>query len=189
MHRTTGIVGAALGLTVAALTVVPAQGADKATANKIHDALSAAPDSVARHAAVYDWPKHDGDDMPMLRHGTNGWSCMPDDPSTPTDDPQCLNAGGMEWMDAFMKHTPPHLSSPGLAYVLQGCSVASNTDPFAMHPAAGNHWVRTGPHVMVFPTGHLDRKTYGTDPTAGMPYIRWAGTPYEHLVVPLPAGD
>jgi hypothetical protein len=42
---------------------------------------------------------------------------------------------------------------------------------------------------MVFPTGHLDRKTYGTDPTAGMPYIRWAGTPYEHLVVPLPAGD
>jgi hypothetical protein len=188
VHRTTGIIGAALGLTVAALTVAPADGAANGTAAKIHDALSAAPESVARHAAVYDWPAHPGDDMPLLRRGTNGWSCMPDDPTTPTDDPQCLNAAGMEWMDALMKHRAPHLTSPGLAYVLQGCSVASNTDPFAEHPAAGSHWIRTGPHVMVFPAGRLDRHTYGTDPSTGMPYIRWAGTPWEHLVVPVPTG-
>ena len=33
-------------------------------------------------------------------------------------------------------------------------------------PAAGTRWIHTGPHVMIFPTGRLDRHTYGTDPSA-----------------------
>jgi hypothetical protein len=154
---------------------------------KIANALSAAPAAVAKKAAVMDWPSAHGGEMTMLRKGSNGFTCIPDDPMTPTNDPQCLNAGGMAWMDAWMMKTKPALTAPGLAYVLQGCTVASNKDPFAMEPAKGKDWVETGPHVMVFPTGKLDRKAYGTNPSAGLPYIRWAGTPYEHLVVPVPA--
>jgi hypothetical protein len=186
-HRRTAFatLAAALGLSGAVLAVAPAQGADSSRATTVRNALSAAPDSVARHAAVYDWPAKEGQDMPLLRKGSNGWSCLPNDPTTPTNDPQCMNDAGMAWMDAWMAHRTPHLTSPGLSYVLQGCTVASNTDPYATKPADG-HWIATGPHVMVFPTGKLDRKLYGTNPRSGLPYIRWAGTAYEHLVVPVP---
>lgn len=154
---------------------------------KVRNALSAAPAAVAKKAAVMDWPAEEGGEMRHLRHGTNGFTCIPDDPMTPTNDPQCLNPGGMQWMDAWMMKTKPKLTTPGMAYVLQGCTVASNTDPFAMEPPAGKDWVEAGPHVMIFPTGKIDRKAYTTNPSSGLPHIRWAGTPYEHVVVPVPA--
>jgi hypothetical protein len=166
----------------------PAQGAARAgSADKIHNALSAAPAAVARKATVMDWAAHEGESMPVLRKGSNGWTCMPNDPMTPTNDPQCMNANAMKWMDAWMDHKAPKLTGPGLSYVLQGCTVASNTDPFAMAPPKGKRWIPTGPHIMVFSPQKLDRKVYGTSPSSGLPYVRWAGTPYEHLVVPVPA--
>jgi hypothetical protein len=153
--------------------------------SKIHNALSAAPAGVARKATVVDWPAREGGTMPVLRRGGNGWTCLPNDPMTPTNDPQCMNDNAMTWMDAWMAHAAPRLASPGLSYVLQGCTVASNTDPFAMEPPKGKKWIETGPHIMVFSPTKLDTKLYGTDPFSGMPYIRWRGTPYEHLVVPV----
>lgn len=155
---------------------------------KVHNALSAAPATVARKATVMDWAAKEGDPMPVLRQGSNGWMCLPNDPMTPTNDPQCMNDAAMAWMDAWLAHKTPKLKSAGLSYVLQGCTVASNTDPFAMAPPKGKKWIAAGPHVMVFSPTKLDRKVYGTDPSSGLPYIRWAGTPYEHVVVPVP-GD
>lgn len=178
----------ATGIALAAGTATGNTAPD-ATKAKIRNALSAAPASVARGAAVLDWPAGHGHGqaMPVLRKGGNGFSCLPDDPMTPTNDPQCMNGPAMAWMEAWMARTKPKLTAPGLTYVLQGCTVASNSDPFAMEPPTGKRWVATGPHVMVFPTGRLDRTAYGTNPRSGLPYIRWAGTPYEHLVVPVPA--
>lgn len=184
-----------LGSTVAGVTAAgallwagPAQSAAASDRSaKIRNAMSAAPAAVARKATVMDWAEKEGEPMPVLRRGTNGWSCLPNDPMTPTNDPQCTNANGMAWLDAWMEHKAPKLTGPGLSYVLQGCTVASNTDPFAMEPPKGRRWIETGPHVMVFSPEKLDRKVYSTDPASGLPYIRWAGTPYEHLVVPVPA--
>lgn len=34
-------------------------------------------------------------------------------------------------------------------YMLAGGTDASNVDPYAKKPSAGNHWVKTGPHVMI----------------------------------------
>jgi hypothetical protein len=183
-----GLTSTALAVGVA-LAAGTAQGAPDATRAKIRNALSAAPPEVARGAAVVDWAEHGAGhhEMPVLRKGGNGFTCLPDDPMTPTNDPQCMNGPAMSWMEAWMARTKPKLSAPGLTYVLQGCTVASNTDPFAMEPAEGRRWIETRAHVMVFPTGKLDRKAYGTNPHRGLPYIRWAGTPYEHLVVPVPA--
>ncbi len=48
-----------------------------------------------------------------------------------------------------------------------------------------NDWVTSPPHTMVFPTGKLDPAIYGTNPKKGGPWIMWAGTPYEHLMVPV----
>jgi len=33
--------------------------------------------------------------------------------------------------------------------MLNGDAGMSNTDPLATKPAPGNHWVKTGPHVMM----------------------------------------
>ena len=71
----------------------------------------------------------------------------------------------------------------GLAYMLQGGSDASNTDPFATAPAPGEEWVTSPPHVMILLPGEIDLTAYSTDHAAGGPYVMWAGTPYEHIMM------
>lgn len=91
----------------------------------------------------------------------------------------------MLWFGAYMTKKEPQLSQAGFAYMLQGGSDASNTDPFAEKPAAGEDWMSAPPHIMVFPAGKLDKNIYGTDATSGKPWIMWAGTSYEHLMIPV----
>ncbi len=150
---------------------------------KIQSAMSAAPMRIAQNATVLDWPGADGT-LPELRKGTNEWTCLPDYPASPGNDPICVDQPAMEWFGAYMQKTSPALKQPGLAYMLQGGSDPSNTDPFAEAPAPGKDWMNAPPHVMVFPTGKLDTKVYGTEMNGG-PWIMWAGTPYEHLMMPV----
>jgi len=84
-----------------------------------------------------------------------------------------------------MKKQPPP-QKVGFMYMLEGGTDASNTDPYAAAPNAGNHWVKTGPHVMV--VGAPDMlKSYpaSPDPDTSQPYVMWAGTPYAHLMIPV----
>lgn len=150
----------------------------------VADAQSAAPGSIGRQASVIV-PQPDGS-MKTLRQGSNGWTCIPDDPNSPADDPMCMDANGMKWMAAYMAHKPPPPNSVGLAYMLKGGDDASNTDPFATKPAAGADWVKTGPHVMILGADSL-LKGYpsGPKPDTSAPYVMWAGTPYQHLMVPV----
>ena len=68
--------------------------------------------------------------------------------------------------------------------MLEGGSDASNDDPFAEQPPAGQDWMTAGPHIMIFPAGNLDEKLYGTMP-GDKPWVMFAGTPYEHLMIPV----
>ena len=158
----------------------------RSNAWKIQNAMSAAPGKIARGATVVDWPATEGGEMKELRKGTNDWTCLPDDPTTPANDPQCEDKMAMEWAKAWMSHGTPNLASPGIGYMLQGGGSASNTDPFATKPAAGESWMKEPPHLMIFPaTGtKLDPAAYG-DMHSGGPWIMWGGTPYEHLMVPV----
>ena len=89
MHRTLIVIGLALLLGTAANQAV-AQG--KSTkAQKIANALSAAPRSVSKDAAVMDWPASDGAQMTTLRAGTNGYTCLPDFPKSKGNDPVCVD--------------------------------------------------------------------------------------------------
>jgi hypothetical protein len=162
-----------------------AKPAGKSKETKIRNAMSAGPKAIAKDATIMDWPAKEGGEPTVLRKGTSDWTCFPDDPTTPANDPMCLDKNSMEWAQAWMGKKEPKLGGPGLGYMLQGGGSASNTDPFATKPAAGEKWMKEAPHVMVFPTGKLDAKVYGTDPHAGGPWIMWAGTPYEHLMVPV----
>jgi hypothetical protein len=73
--------------------------------------------------------------------------------------------------------------------MLAGDDGASNTEPLATKKTADNHWVMTGPHIMI--TG-ASAKTLGLtktpDPDPTQPYMMWAGTPYEHAMIPIGSG-
>jgi hypothetical protein len=153
---------------------------------KIQNAMSAAPRAISKDATIMDWPATEGGEMAVLRKGTGDWTCLPDDPTTPANDPQCEDKMAMEWAKAWISHGTPSLGSPGIGYMLQGGGSASNTDPFAKAPAAGESWMKEPPHLMIFPAAgtKLDPAAYD-DMHSGGPWIMWGGTPYEHLMVPV----
>src|SRR5436305_12170184 len=108
--------------------------APKTDAAKIANAMSAAPAALSRNASVVEM-NEDGS-MKELRKGTNGWTCVPDDPSTPGNDPMCLDANAVEWLHAYMKKEPPP-EKVGFIYMLQGGWDFSNVDPYATKPDGG----------------------------------------------------
>ena len=124
-----------------------ANAAPDASSKEIQSAESAAPPAISRNATVMgaDAVGH----MVVLRQGTNRWTCMPDDPATPANDPMCVDANGLAWVQAWMAHKNPSADQVGMAYMLQGAADASNNDAYATKPAAGQDWVRTGPHLMI----------------------------------------
>ena len=168
----------------------PAAGQDDAgAAAKIENATSAAPPAIADDATVLDNELDDGGKFVVLREGGNGWYCSPDALGTPGMDPWCYDQTWLDWAYAFVAQEEPDTAVPGFAYMLQGGSDASNTDPFATEPAEGEEWVSTPPHVMLLMPGDLDQTVLSTDHGSGGPYIMWAGTPYEHIMMPVAEGE
>jgi hypothetical protein len=153
-----------------------------ANAVKIASAMSAAPVEISGKASVAEVGA-DGK-LVMLREGTNGWLCLPDDPSTPKPDPICADKMWQQWFQAWMAKKPPAVTQVGIAYMLMGSSDASNTDPFATKPAAGADWVVVGPHTMVLLPDPKQLDSYPTDRKSGGPFVMFKGTPYAHLMVP-----
>ena len=151
----------------------------------IDSAMQAAPAKVASGAKVVGFD--DKGAMRTLREGNNGFTCMPDNPATPGPDPMCMDAAAMDWANAWMSKQPPSTGKIGFMYMLAGGTDASNTDPYAKAPSAENHWVETGPHVMIVGAepAFYDQYPKAADPDTSVPYIMWAGTPYQHLMVPV----
>lgn len=151
----------------------------------IKSAMSAAPKKVAAAATIVAMGG-DGK-MRTLREGNNGFTCMPDNPVTPGPDPMCMDRAGVEWAMAWIEHRLPPPGKVGFMYMLAGGTDASNTDPYADKPAAGNHWLKTGPHVMIMGADQsfYDMYPKSADPDTSVPYVMWAGTPYQHLMIPI----
>ena len=162
-----------------------AAAAPASDAQLIASAMRAAPAKVAADATVVA-PQPDGT-MRTVRAGSNGFTCMADNPTTPGPDPMCMDKSALEWAGAWMGHKPPPSGKAGLMYMLSGGTDASNTDPYATAPDSSNHWVETGPHVMVVgaDAAFYDQYPKSADPDTGAPYVMWAGTPYQHLMVPI----
>ena len=152
---------------------------------KIQSAMSAAPNSIAKDARIVDYPEKAGQPLIELREGTNGWACFPDWQATPGKDPMCFDKMWIQWFEAINTATDPNINQPGIAYMLQGGSDASNTDPFAMKPKEGQAWVSTPPHIMLIVPGKLDESLFSTDHHSGEPWVMYAGTPYEHVMIPV----
>lgn len=175
----------AVALFAAGGGVLAAEHPAPSDAQLIASAMKAAPARVAKGATIVAMGA-DGA-MRTLRKGTNGFTCMPDNPATPGPDPMCMDQNGLEWANAYMGHKPPPAGKLGMIYMLAGGTDASNTDPYAQKPASGNHWVRTGPHFMIVGADPAFYANYpkNADPDTAAPYVMWAGTPYEHLMAPI----
>jgi hypothetical protein len=152
-------------------------------AELIANAISAAPPAVAKEATIMAMDEKGG--MRLLRQGTGPFTCVPDNPASPGNDPMCLDKAGMEWAKAWMTKTAPTPGLVGFGYMLMGGSDASNDDPYAKAPAPGKRWVETGPHVMVFNAGPMMDAYPKHAEDTGKPYVMWADTPYRHLIIPI----
>lgn len=141
-------------------------------------ALASAPKSIAKDAGVARYDK-DGK-MQTLRESKNGFTCM-----VIMNDAMCADANSMAFFDAMMNKQPPP-DKLGLTYMLSGDNGASNTDPGAAKKTADNHWVVTGPHIMIVGPGAKSLGlTDAADPDPTKPYMMWPGTPYEHAMIPV----
>jgi hypothetical protein len=186
MHRysSSPVLAVAVSTVVLIATAHAQQKAPQTDAKLIASAMAAAPKNVAEDATIV--AMDDKGEMRTLRKGTNGFTCMPDNPTTPGVDPMCLDANAMEWAHAWMTHqTPP--DKIGFMFMLAGGSDASNTDPYAKGPEPGNHWISTGAHIMIVGPAVKTMPGYpkAADPDASKPYVMWPGTPYEHLMIPI----
>jgi len=156
-----------------------AQQGQTSDAEYVKRAVSAAPKTIGEGAAVVRM-QADGS-MRTLRAGKNGFTCMVMQSSYP----MCNDANSMEFFHALATHTPPP-DKTGISYMLAGDDGASNTDPFATGKTADNHWVVTGPHIMLLgPASKTLGYTEVKDPDPNQPYMMWPSTPYEHAMIPV----
>jgi hypothetical protein len=186
------VVATSAGIVSAAETAAPAKKPHAAAAAKapsdaqlIASAMHAAPAKVSKDATIVAMDA--SGNMRTLRKGTNGFTCMPDNPATPGPDPMCMDANAFAWAGAWMAHKDPPAGKVGFMYMLAGGTDASNTDPFATTPTASNHWVKTGPHIMIVgaDASFYDSYPKSPDPDTTQPYVMWPGTKYQHLMAPV----
>src|SRR4051794_37067553 len=120
MRSHNGLLSSVLVLGVSVSWSVLAQTAHnppKTDAAMITNAMSAAPKSISGTATIVVM---ENDKMRTLRKGTGSYTCVPDDPSSPGNDPMCLDGNAMGWLTALMEHKEPPKGKAGLVYMLQG---------------------------------------------------------------------
>ncbi len=148
--------------------------------DQIRSAMSAAPSSVSADARIIDW------NMKELRAGTNGWTCLPDRPDTPGTDPWCVTGAWLDFLHAYVNKTKPTYKEIGFAYMLQGDTPVSNSDPYATGPTGPEDWVtHLGAHLMMLVPDPRMLEGISTDHLNGGPWIMWPNTPYAHIMIPL----
>jgi hypothetical protein len=172
-----------LGASVVAVAFIASVGSVQAQQTSDSDYIAgvtaAAPAAVVKDATIVQMQKGGG--MRTVQTGTNGFTCMMLGPKSP----MCADKNAMAWAQALMAHTAVP-SGVGFVYMLAGDDGASNTNPYDSAQTATNHWVTTGPHVMIVGPAAVTMgypTTADADPTK--PFVMWASTPYAHLMIPV----
>ena len=160
----------------------PAKGT---TEWKIQNAMSGGPERISANATIVDWGATSDAPPTQIRAGTNSWTCFPDMPQTPANDPTCADPVWIKLFEAWLGKKPFHTAVAGIGYMLQGGASASNTDPYKMAPDSGQQWMTEPPHLMLLNPDPRSLDSLSTDPANGGPYVMWKGTPYAHVMVPL----
>ena len=141
---------------------------------RIANAMSAGPAAVSQEATILDypegwphnWPNEPAHALVQLRTGSNGWTCVPDAPNSPGNDPVCVNEVYMEVIKARYALVDSPSTGIGIGYMLQEGVPAGSP-----------------PHMMIFVPGSMeDLAAFGT--TGGpTPWVMFPDTTHAHLMV------
>jgi hypothetical protein len=157
------------------LTAAPSDAQDI-----VRSAQRAAPASISADATIMNW------DLEVVRQGSNDWTCLPDRPNTPGNDPWCVTDAWINFLKAYVNQTEPTYQDIGFAYMLQGDTPVSNADPFATDETGPEDWVTDlGPHLMMLVPDREVLRAISTDHLNGGPWVMWPDTPYAHIMIPL----
>jgi hypothetical protein len=109
-------------------------------ADKIADALRAAPNFITDGATIVDYPASKGGEWRVLRKGTSEWTCLPGPPPGSThDDPGCFDSVFFQFIKDILAGRPQHVERIGVAYMFTGHTV----------PGASGGPFRVGAHIML----------------------------------------
>jgi hypothetical protein len=91
------------------------------------------------------------------------------------------------WVDAWQNERPFRTDRMGFGYMLQGDFPTSNTDPSAQEETPDNQWIEdSGPHVMILVPDAAALAGLPRTPHQSGPWVMWDGTPYVHIMLPVP---
>ena len=109
-------------------------------AEKIADALRAAPHFITDGATIVDYPASKGGEFRVLRQGTSEWTCLPGPPpGSKHDDPGCFDSVFFQFVKDILAGRPQHVERLGVAYMFTGHTV----------PGASGGQFRVGAHIML----------------------------------------
>lgn len=154
---------------------------------KIEEAMSAAPPSISKNATILDNPTAPESEKVVLRKGTNEWTCFPDNPNMPGKNPRCFDKQAMEFFSAVHDKRIPNITRTGFAYFLQGGGSRSNANPWDTSPTSDNEWMEHQvPHIVLITPDKAILDSLPTKMDNGGPWVMWEGTPYAHIMIPVP---
>ena len=152
---------------------------------------TAAPSFIGDNASVATY------DGKILKEGSNGWTCspgrpMPEDGYKDAQDTNasCADIEGFKWVEAYVNGTSPNMERDAYIWMLHGDvgednRVSSLYGGNKENAIKMNHFIESGPHLMLMPKDPSSLKGNTTDFNSGAPYIMFEGTGYDHLMIPV----
>ena len=151
---------------------------------------TAAPSFIGNNASVATY------EGKILREGTNGWTCSPGRPmpkggykDAQDTNASCADIEGFKWVEAYVNGTTPDMKRDAYIWMLHG-DVGEDNRRSSLYGGSKddaiemNHFIESGPHLMLMPKDPKTIENFTTDFTTGEPYQMFKGSPYAHLMIP-----
>ena len=151
---------------------------------------TAAPSFIGNNASVATY------EGKILKEGTNGWTCSPGRPMSKggykdaqDTNASCADIEGFKWVEAYVNGTKPDMERDAYIWMLHG-DVGEDNRVSSLYGGSKddaikmNHFIESGPHLMLMPKDPKTIENFTTDFTTGEPYQMFKGTPYAHLMIP-----
>ena len=100
-------------------------------AEKVADALRAAPGFITKDATLLDWPATPGGEYRVLRKGSSQWTCLPGIPGLPHDEPGCFDQVFLQFIKDSIAGRTPKVRNVGISYMYDGFWVPNKSHAMA----------------------------------------------------------
>jgi hypothetical protein len=164
---------------------LPASPKSKSNAEKIASAVQAGPTFVTQNATVLDYPTSPSGEFPVLRAGTNGWTCLPGFRGAAHEESGCFDQVFLQFIKDNIAGRTPNVQNVGISYMYGGKFV-----PNKSHAMGSGSEFRVGPHIMIIGLDQKMMQTLNQDASNGEPYVNsLPGHSELFLVIPIREWD